>query len=324
MKMSLKKAWFFGAGASISYGIPLTKQFIPWLFENKLENERLLRLKTFIQDFFPESVACNIYPKFEQVLSFLDIAIAEDHYLSATYHHKYLRQLRSDLDYLIWRMLEQASTLNSYEVFDEFVNQINPDNSLFLSLNYDTLLDHSILRRFKNINYGIGFSKVYSERELDFNTKSPLFLKLHGSINWLYCPDCQSFYSYLGNSNIKKIFDKKPETCDYDDCYLKGIMISPTWLKNYNHSTISLMWIKASKILRDIHEITFVGYSLSDIDMQVLYLLKRSLFNNKNNPLIKVVDPDSSGRIAMRYQRIFGNVKHLQMTFEEYVKSNKL
>lgn len=314
-------AYLFGAGASISTGIPLTKQFLPRLIQDPID-DRLLGLKSFIQEFFSESLTLGTYPKFEQVLSLLDIAINEDHYISNKYHHKYLRQLRSDLDYLTWKMLEQSSTDDNFNIFNQFIDK-TPASSLFLSLNYDTLIDHSIVRKYHNINYGIQFSKVHSSIDLNRNNLSPTLLKLHGSINWLFCPNCQTFYCYLGNHEIRKIFNQSPEVCHYDQAYLKGILISPTWRKNYNLAPISLMWIKAGKLLRDVKKITFVGYSLSDIDMKVIYLLKRSLFNNRHNPCIEVVDPDPTEKVFDRYRRIFGKITPIRQTFEEYVNDLK-
>lgn len=319
IKLHHDHAYLLGAGTSISAGIPLTKQFLPKLMEEERFDKRLKGLRAFIKDFFAESLKLKIYPKFEQVLSLLDIAISEDHYLSTTYHHKYLRQLRSDLDYLTWKMLEQSSTQNNFNVFNSFIEK-TPASTLFLSLNYDTLIDHSILRKYQNINYGINFSKIYSSLDLSYNELCPSLIKLHGSINWLFCPNCQTFYCYLGNQEIKKIFSNSPEVCHYDQSYLKGILISPTWQKNYNLAPISLMWIKASKLLRDVKKITFVGYSLSDIDMKVIYLLKRSIFNNRHNPVIEVVDPDSSEKVFDRYRRIFGEITPIRKTFEEFVK----
>lgn len=317
IKLHHDHAYLFGAGASISTGIPLTKQFLPRLMQEPV-GDRLLGLRSFIEEFFSESLALGMYPKFEQVLSLLDIAINEDHYISNKYHHKYLRQLRSDLDYLTWKMLEQSSTKNNFNVFNQFIEK-TPASSLFLSLNYDTLIDHSIIRKYHNINYGVQFSKVKSSIDLSFNNLSPTLLKLHGSINWLFCPNCQTFYCYIGNEEIRKIFNQSPEVCHYDQAYLKGILISPTWQKNYNLAPISLMWIKAGKLLRDVKRITFIGYSLSDIDMKVIYLLKRSIFNNRHNPKIEVVDPDPSEKVFDRYRRIFGEITPIRSTFEQYV-----
>ncbi|MFC1742788.1 hypothetical protein ACFL35_02255 [Candidatus Riflebacteria bacterium] len=318
----MKQAFFLGAGTSINYGVPLTRQFLPYMFENYLEDKRLIGLKNFLNDFYRQNFDMKppVYPKFEQVLSFLDFAVTEEHSLSAKYDQKYLRQIRSDFDYLIWKMMEMATTESYFEGFQKFLQKTGED-SLFLSVNYDTLLDHTIVEQFGNISYGIGFSRIFSELQLQKDVPTPILLKLHGSINWLYCPVCESFYCYLGSIEMKKIFSTKPELCPYDNCYLKGVLISPTWHKNYNLSPISLMWIKASKFLRNIERITFIGYSLSDIDMRVNYLLKRSFFDNKNSLEIVVVDPDEKGTVFKRYERVFGKITGIKQSFEDYVNS---
>jgi hypothetical protein len=313
--------YFLGAGTSIHCGIPLTKNFIPFLLEESFTDPRLLRAREFVRDFFAGGVNLDppVYPKFEQVLTLLDMAIEQDHYFSHTYHHKYLRQLRNDFLYLIWVLLKKASTSERFELFDAFASSLDSSN-IVMSLNYDTLLDQSILNQFGGINYGLDFSTVYSDQPVQFTEPSPLLLKLHGSLNWLYCPNCESFYLYLGKS-AKKIFDENPELCLYDNCYLKGIIIPPSDRKDYGLVPLSLMWIKASKYLRGADKITFIGYSLNEIDMQVLYLLKRSLFNNPHPPEIEVVDPDPSDAIFFRYRRLFGKITERRMTFEQYISS---
>ena len=326
VKSELKDAFFLGAGASINSGIPLTKQFLPYLFSEKQTDPRLMRLVRFIDQFFnvnstkPESL-----PKFEQVLSLLDLALLEDHEFSSIYTRSNIGQLRSDMDYLIWRMLEQSSRKGSTRVFEKFASALDPKENILFSLNYDTLLDHALLEVFKSLDYGVRFSEIHGHhpktRKTDLDNQTPLYIKLHGSINWLQCPNCQSFYCYQGSKELGKVFDSKAELCPHDDGYLRGIIVSPTWNKRYTSAPLSLLWIKASKHLRSVKRITFIGYSLSDVDMRVIYLLKRSLFNNPANVEIRVVDPEPSGKIFKRYERLFGSINAINTSFEEFVEN---
>ena len=321
----ISEAFFLGAGASISSGIPLTKQFLPYLFQKDQTDPRLLRLREFVDKLFTVNREKNrLLPKFEQVLSLLDLAILEDHEFNETYTRGSIGQLRSDMDYLIWRMLEQSSRQGSTKVFEKFTSLVKPRKHLILSLNYDTLLDHALLKVHGSINYGVRFSEVHGEtpqtRIGELKNKTPLYIKLHGSINWLQCPNCQSFYCYQGAKELRKIFDSKAELCPYDNGYLRGIIVSPTWNKRYTSAPLSLLWIKASKYLRSIKRLTFVGYSLSDVDMRVIYLIKRSLFNNPQNVEIRVIDPEPTGKIFKRYERLFGPIEAISSSFEEFVE----
>lgn len=322
--LDLEEVYFLGAGASISSGIPLTKQFFPYLLEQNLNDERLSRLKQFISDLFPHSGEKKIaLPKFEHVLSILDLALLEDHELRQDYERSTLGQLRNDLDYLIWKMLEQSSRKTSSLVFKEFANSLDPKKHLLMALNYDTLLDHALISVHGSVDYGVRFSGIYGSRTPN-GPNTPLYLKLHGSINWLQCPNCQSFYCYQGAEELSKIFDDRPELCPYDNGYLRGIIVSPTWNKRYTSAPLSLLWIKASKLLRNIRKITFIGYSLSDVDMRVIYLLKRSLFNNPNKVDIRVVDPDETGKIFTRYERLLGPIEAIQSTFREFTTTGEI
>jgi NAD-dependent SIR2 family protein deacetylase len=320
MPQKKRRIFFLGAGASVRDGIPLTRNFIPYLFENGHKDHRLKRARTFISDFFSTGISITpaLYPRFEQVMSFLDMAISQDHYLSSKYHHKYLRQIRSDMVYLIWHLIKSRGSEES-ETYQCFAEKLSPDD-LIISLNYDTLLESALLKSHGNINYGINFSCIYSSVPLQEGAPTPLLLKLHGSVNWLYCPNCEALYCYTGTKAIERIFQGKNELCPYDNCYLKGIIIPPTEKKDYGLPLLALMWIKASKLLRTTTAIDFIGYSLNEIDMQVLYLLKRSLFNNTEKPKLRVIDPDPSGIVFDRYEKLFGPVEKKQCYFEEYVK----
>lgn len=323
---NLEEAYFLGAGASISSGIPLTNQFVPYLLQ-KSNDLRLNDLKQFIEDFFPHSRNRNFdLPKFEQILSIVDLALLEDHELGKNYNRSKLSQLRSDMDYLIWHMLEQ-STRQSSAVFEEFCQLINPQKHLLMSLNYDTLLDHALLKIHGSLDYGVGFSAVYGTQNKTLAENSdvkPVYIKLHGSINWLQCPNCQSFFCYKGAEELARVFDQKAELCPYDSGYLRGILVSPTWNKRYTSAPLSILWIKASKLLRNIRRITFVGYSLSDVDLRVIYLIKRSLFNNPKTVEIRLVDPDPTGKILNRYERLFGSVKLIQSSFSDFTASKNI
>ena len=65
-------------------------------------------------------------------------------------------------------------------------------------------------------------------------------------------------------------------------------------------------------MLRDATRVIFIGYSLPDDDLQVIYLLKRSMAHLRPDQ-ITVVDYDETGSPALqnpvgrRYRSLFGN-----------------
>ncbi len=320
--MQSKEAYFLGAGASLGAGIPLTRQFLPWLIENRSALPRLEELARFVEEFFSEGLKESppYFPKFEQVLSFVDTALADNQCISSQWDTTALMRIRSDINYLIWRLLETSLPDCNPAPHLEFVQSLSKD-SVLLTVNYDVLLDLCLLEHFGRVDYGIRFSKILTAEEREQKHPSPMLLKLHGSINWLYCPTCETFVMAEDVPSIRQIFHPDPVLCPYDQSYLRGILISPTWQKDYRLPAVALMWIKASKLLRDVERITIIGYSLSDIDMKVQYLLKRSTFMNARKPIIRVVDPDPLGKVARRAQRLFGPIEHLQMGFEDFVKT---
>ena len=58
---------------------------------------------------------------------------------------------------------------------------------------------------------------------------------------------------------------------------LRPLLIAPTHLKNYRNPHIAQVWYAAEQELRAAERVVFIGYSLPDDDVEVVYLLKRSL-----------------------------------------------
>jgi NAD-dependent SIR2 family protein deacetylase len=189
--------------------------------------------------------------------------------------------------------------------------KLNPNDAI-ISLNYDTLIDFALEKKGIPFEY---FLKTTSTKDA-----LPL-IKVHGSINWLYCPSCYAFFTY-NHQEIEKIFSPQPELCPEDRSYLKGILIPPTYFKNYHHPIISNLWIKAGQVTKRAKRIFFIGLSFSNADIWIKYLLKKYIFLNSNEPELYVINPEQRGIVKDRFERIFGKITYLKMTFKEWIDLN--
>jgi hypothetical protein len=101
-------------------------------------------------------------------------------------------------------------------------------------------------------------------------------LKLHGSLNWLFCPRCQQLI-------INAAGDLLPETYGSmdDDCWCgataEPLIVTPSYAKNYRNLQLAAIWREALQTLANAEEWVFVGYSLPDDDYAVRALLTRAL-----------------------------------------------
>ena len=67
-------------------------------------------------------------------------------------------------------------------------------------------------------------------------------------------------------------------------------------------------------------KVVFIGYSLSEADIQVVFTFCKALHQNQLNPSIEIVNPEQRDTIHRRYRRLFGNVTYHKATFAQYVR----
>jgi len=314
MSVKLKKVFLLGAGSSAHSGAPLGKHFLKLVYSYPHKDTRIKNIKTFLEKYFMINKDTEIFPKFEEVLSFIDIALQKGEAFSKDYQEQNILQLQTDLNYLIWKALEFVKNIPGEDTHKLFIQSKLDENAAIISLNYDTLIDFSLEKSGYDIDYGIPFEN----RNNSTKQSQKQLLKLHGSLNWLYCPGCYSIYHY-SYERMNDIFSQQPELCKNDGIYLKGIIIPPTYIKEYLDPFINMIWIKAGEIIRNADEIYFIGCSFSDADMWFKFLLKKSLFLNHNSPEIFIVNPEKRGVIKKRYERILGPVNYIQKTFAEWL-----
>ncbi|MCK5687206.1 SIR2 family protein [bacterium] len=314
MSSNPRKVFLLGAGSSAHSGAPLGKHFLKLVYSDQHKDKRIQNIKTFLEKYFNINKNTEIFPKFEEVLSFIDISLQKGEAFSKDYQEQEILQLRTDLNYLIWKALEFVKNIPGEDTHKLFIQSQLNKNDAIISLNYDTLIDFSLEKSGYNIDYGIPFAN----KDISTTQSTTKLLKLHGSLNWLYCPGCYSIYHY-SYERMNNIFSQEPELCKNDGIYLKGIIIPPTYIKEYLDPFINMIWIKAGNAIRNADEIYFIGCSFSDADMWFKFLLKKSLFLNPNSPDVFVVNPEKRGIIKKRYERILGPVNYIQKTFADWL-----
>ena len=185
-----------------------------------------------------------------------------------------------------------------------FFDQLK-DNDTIITYNWDLLLDNildrekiiSNIKKIRQVEDGI-LKKQYLRMLMDLSayrdlswdrTSAPYekynskgyFLKLHGSIDWLYCPneDC-GLYS--------KVFPIKKIIGEYK-CYecsskMKHLIIPPVLNKNYSSFPfVKKLWNIALEELQSADELVIWGYRLPPTDFY-----NKWLFRQKSDKLKKV------------------------------------
>ncbi len=90
------------------------------------------------------------------------------------------------------------------------------------------------------------------------------------------------------------------------------MLITPTHLKDYRNPHIARIWYEAARALREAQHVIFIGYSMPEDDVEVIYLFKRGLVDVKR---VTVVEHAGTGKgaaldvhpVGRRYRALFGD-----------------
>jgi hypothetical protein len=241
-----------------------------------------------------------------------------------------LVHVRDGLEYLIFAVikhqLEYGHGKDKPNYYEEALRKVNEGVAPnVISLNYDIIVDNTLCALTGDTfpDYGTDISTEAYRQSRKFGK----LLKLHGSLNWLYCPGCLRLdlgVAGLGAPGTSKVLDElyqenplEPRygchgtACHECDSRVRPVLITPTHLKDYRNPHVSDVWYEAERMLRRADRVVIVGYSLPEDDVDVIYLLKRGL-ENVPPSRVTVVEFDPQRRhlrehpVGLRYRSLFG------------------
>ncbi len=205
--------------------------------------------------------------------------------------------------------------------YNEFVDlahklrtEANPKHTVsIITFNYDLACDYAFY--FNNI--GIDYALDESGKQ----NAIPL-LKLHGSFNWAFCseigkvvpwnlseyfkthkwnlwPETKRLMLSIGSELANFKFNEK-------DVDREPAIVPPTWNKTDYHQTISNVWARAARELREAENIFVIGYSLPESDAFFRYLYALGTVGPTPLKRFRVYNPDVSGVVEKRFEDMLG------------------
>jgi hypothetical protein len=193
-----------------------------------------------------------------------------------------------------------------------------------VSFNYDTVIEDAFASEGLLYSYGprnaIRFTDKSIERKLDKIVPYAEVLKLHGSVNWGVCRECDETpvgrdlinafsHPYVPPRNISCQFCEKR--------FLVPSIVPPVLTKGPALQSLEPLWIRARKTLSRAREIVIVGYSLPGADSQATSLLQ-SVDGPLKRPRITVVC-GARGAPAS-YQSLFRKFSEFKEPFEAFLE----
>jgi NAD-dependent SIR2 family protein deacetylase len=339
MKKNL--VFVFGAGYSKNAGLPLQRELLPEImayddgdFHFKIARENV---KTFISENFPGVKIENL--TLEDLFTILDKAVMGKEYFGG-YHWQALYGIRKSLVHMLLvlidaRMEAPKKPLSLYSSMGRFVIDCGSLESQYdasiISLNWDTLFE-LIVNELDSIGNRIStpidfcvFSDTLGNPTGNIPPKSGLptslkIMKLHGSINWLYCPNCGRLYIDRYN-NIAVDYKTPCPNClgiAGQDIILEEMIITPTMLKEFQNHHLRLIWQNAFLNLNRADVVVFIGYSLPLADFELRYFFKKALPQNIDlNVVLHSIDKLNGTK--ERYENFFGtNIRFCFEGFENW------
>ena len=350
--MAIKNVVILGAGASASEGAPLQKD----LFRDYYTARRESTLETpdykvprdlicffkaaFGMDLDAESPNKANQPTLEEVLGIIEIALARSESFKGfgiMPSNPKLQQIREQLILLIGAILAvpRRSPVFHEEMIRKFESAKWLMTTALISLNYDIYMDNALIR-FRHafdvdLDYGTDFANF--DRHGDWERPRvgrsiPLF-KLHGSLNWLYCPRCTALtLTPKVKGVLKGVLSRRHRGLCGCNEELAPIIVPPSFFKEMSTFHLQTIWRKAERALVSAKTIVFCGYSLPDADIHIKYMLKRAELN-RNGPAPRVFvvndhdEKKEEDRLAEmgRFRRLFhdpGKLRFKKLSFQDF------
>lgn len=346
-----------GFTKAIANTAPTGAQFLSKAFSGDfLLDQRIKKVKDFIDEiYYPITVSDtpdrkNNIPNIEDVLSLLDYSIQNKETLHNKFLYEEIIEIRNNLVYLIGKVIKETIEHDGnikLDLSDDFIKKVKQlidhnNESSIISTNYDIILDNSLIRICKSCKYGFllrhnifwnpdpkeKIKKVNGQPSYDYNFNGNNIsgsinrgiidlLKIHGSLNWFYCPKCNEIdITILRKGTTDLAADQSMYICENRFCTsnYEPLIVTPTMLKVYDNDYIQNLWKESEKKIADSDQLVFIGYSLPEADYHLRSMIVRGLVKNEKRPKLLIIDkkPEKSEEIQWsknvenRYKLLFG------------------
>jgi hypothetical protein len=335
----------FGAGATKDCGGPLTNEILHGAFASEVTLSQQQTALNLLQQFLnanfpvPNRQGPQDYPSLPLLLSLLDTAIDRKQPFAPGWPVERIAEVRQAVEAAIFAVLDFRSPqqeLGSYLSLLHLAYPAPQPEAAVISLNYDMILDLAMFdlcqqRKPESVpSYGCDIkTEGYQSKEVWGR-----LLKIHGSVNWMYCSQChhleigwsskRSAPSRIGSLFFRSLDDQYAHKSQCPECQtppLRPILITPTHRKDYRNPHIARIWYEAERALQRANRVIFVGCSLPEDDVEVIYLLKRGLGTAMGSQnawalppnQITVIEKDDQRRslqahpVGQRYRALFGD-----------------
>lgn len=246
----------------------------------------------------------------EEVFTFLHIGSRM--YPRNSRYQKGFEICRSSLTSFITSLLSVKSEGFHCERLMDLLFHLKPTDSI-ISFNWDTIADFTLQRVGRPIYTGyLDLMTKEPLRVSDYRDR-PVLLKLHGSLNWIVCPNPECALHgkprlAVKGKKLQRFFamHKCPQCGDKRG---EPFIVPPTSQKFIRRGTLlHQLWLIAREKLPLCRRLIFIGYSFPLTDFYSEWLFRQIYFIDGQRPEIIVVNPaimKKKSQVTQRYEQIF-------------------
>jgi NAD-dependent SIR2 family protein deacetylase len=324
-------------------------------------NVRAFFQRVFEVDVYGKEVDLSNLPTFEEILGVIDLAqergetlavsgdsttivtssVVED--MASTYGIPAIRLYfilllaqATDPNSTKYNIAFAKSTIHS-GLIDKLQKSGTLSNTFFITTNYDIFAEDGLYKGGFAPYYGPDFRYIPPKAiqmptapqelqdTLDKRPKIDLF-KLHGSLNWLYCPVCRvTRYKLVRPFVLEALGDSwRRVYCETCKSLGRPVIVPPTLFKSRDLTPDPLKqtWERAEKALMETEHLVFCGYSFPDADMHVKFLLKSVQTKRSDRLKVTVLNRTPKSDEEGRYKRFLGaNIRYLGIAFDDFASN---
>ena len=327
--MDEKPIIILGAGATKACGGPLTEDILPAALNGEMahddqttlveDREELLYLTgEFLHDCFNVPVdrgqiTREDCPSLPMVLSMLRRSAAEGLPIG-NWEGARLIKVKRAVEYAIFAVIEAAlrripQDRQFHRTLLEPIYERNVEPSV-VSLNYDVIVDNamfSLSEQYQQMRPPDYCVETATNMYRDFCAQGTFgrLLKIHGSLNWLYCEHCRRLDLFISEGmRTGKALNELYYSTPFDDAYscrgtpcrnrpncdgfVSPILITPTYVKDYENPHIERVWVEAERAMKEADRAVIIGYSLPTDDVEIAMLFKRGMDHLPRNRITVV------------------------------------
>lgn len=280
----------------------------------------------------------------EDVLSYLELAQARIPKWTgaASIHAVGHRTFDFDLllDYIADRLAVSGTPCRRHQ---KLIESLEPTDTV-LTLNYDLVCDGALrdlelhsatsggkAKRLSKLAVLLGTPAFLGGEPVALmprETATGFYLKLHGSVDWLYCPNARClnasrYYSLSGETILEGQAPGRP--CRRCGNLLRMFLVPPVATKAIEHEgRLAFLWNLALNALAHAKRIVIIGVSFTASDQELRWLIRQSMALSGFPVSLDLVNPAKHHRESARaLVRDVGDVRHFE-TLQDFLEGRQV